>query len=52
MELTVSITPEPPRQKHVMQFTIDQSFLPELIVACNRVLREYPIRGNPGLPNA
>ncbi len=45
--LVVDITPDHLTQQHKFEFQVDQSYLPELISALERLLREYPVRGKP-----
>lgn len=42
--LDVEITPNHLAQKHWFQFDIDQSYLPELIRNCQKVLEKYPLK--------
>jgi hypothetical protein len=46
--LAVNITPDHMTQQHRFQFDLDQSYLPGLISALERLLQNYPIRGQPG----
>ena len=45
IEVVVNITPDYMNQDHSFTFEIDQSYLPELISECKRILQKYPIRG-------
>jgi len=42
----VEITPDHLSQQHRFDFTIDQSYLPEIITQCSGIVRAYPIRGH------
>jgi hypothetical protein len=44
-QLVVHITPDHLMQQHRFTFEIDQSYLPELTGALEKVLREFPVRG-------
>ncbi len=44
LTMEVKITPNHLMQKHWFQFDIDQSYLPELIRDCQRVLENYPLK--------
>jgi hypothetical protein len=44
MELRVEITPDHMTQVHRFVDTIDQSYLPEVLRACERLLGQYPVR--------
>ncbi len=44
LEVEVEITPDLATQEHLFRFTIDQSFLPEILRQCRRVLAAYPVR--------
>lgn len=44
LTMEVEITPNHLVQKHWFQFDIDQSYLPELIRDCQRVLEKYPLK--------
>ncbi len=41
----VEITPDHLSQEHRFVFEIDQSYLPDIIRACLKIVQEYPIRG-------
>jgi hypothetical protein len=43
----VEMTPNVISQKHWFEFEIDQSYLPALVKDLERVLEEFPVRGNP-----
>jgi hypothetical protein len=45
INMTVDITPDPINQKHKFIFEIDQSYLPNLISSCKKVLNSYRIKG-------
>lgn len=45
MEMEVNITPDHLKQEHRFRFEIDQSYLPQLISQCSRVLELNHIRG-------
>ena len=45
--MTVNITPDHMNQDHKFVFEIDQSYLPELISSCKRILDNYQIKGKP-----
>ena len=42
--MTVDITPDNLNQEHKFKFEIDQSYLPELISSCKKVLDRYKIK--------
>ncbi len=44
---TVHITPDHLTETHTYRFEIDQSFLPEIIRGCRRIMEDYPVRGSP-----
>lgn len=44
--IKVEITPDHMTQEHTFLFELDQSYLPDLIRDCRKVLVDYPIRGN------
>ena len=44
IELEVNITPNNMLQEHRFKFAIDQSYLPEAISGCEKVLVAYPVR--------
>ena len=44
IELEVNITPNNMIQEHRFKFEIDQSYLPEAIVGCEKVLAAYPLK--------
>ena len=44
IELEVRITPNITTQEHRFKFDIDQSYLPEAIAGCEKVLSEYPVK--------
>jgi hypothetical protein len=41
----VEITPDYVTQSHTMEFSIDQSYLPQIVKQCSAIVKEYPIRG-------
>jgi hypothetical protein len=41
----VEITPDHLRQRHRVEFEMDQTYLPQIIGQCERIVNEYPIRG-------
>jgi hypothetical protein len=41
----VDLTPDHLAQAHSVQFDIDQSYLPSIVEACNRIVREYRTAG-------
>lgn len=43
IEMVVNITPDHLSQKHMFRFELDQSYLPELILSCNNVLKQFPV---------
>jgi hypothetical protein len=45
IEMTVDITPDQLNQKHNFVFEIDQSYLPNLISSCKKVIDKYKIKG-------
>jgi hypothetical protein len=47
ISMIVNITPDHLNQDHKFNFEIDQSYLPNLISSCKRILSKYPIKGNP-----
>jgi hypothetical protein len=42
-EMVVNITPDHLCQSHMFSFELDQSYLPELILSCNNVLKQFPV---------
>jgi hypothetical protein len=44
----VDITPDHMTQSHRMNFELDQSFLPETLAACDRILAKVPVRDPEG----
>jgi hypothetical protein len=44
ISMTVDITPDHLSQEHRFEFEIDQSYLPELISSCKKVLDRYRIK--------
>ena len=44
IELCVDITPDQLRQSHRFFFELDQSYLPDVLRACERLLEQYPVR--------
>lgn len=46
--VTVEITPDHLTQRHWFEFNIDQSYLTETLSGCRRLLKRFPIRGEPG----
>jgi len=45
LTMRVEITPEHMRQRHVFNFELDQTYLPQLIRNCREIVAAYPIRG-------
>ena len=45
--MTVDITPDHLNQGHKFEFEVDQSYLPEMISSCKKVLNRYKIKGKP-----
>lgn len=45
IQMNVDITPDHLSQKHTFTFEIDQSYLPDLLSGCAKVLQRFPIRG-------
>jgi len=45
LQVHVEITSDHLSQRHVMEFEIDQSYLPHVIGECARIVEEYPVRG-------
>lgn len=43
--MEVMITPNHLTQKHWFQFDIDQSYLSQVLAACERIFQDYPLRG-------
>jgi hypothetical protein len=39
-------------QRHAFDFELDQSYLPQLIRNCRKIIAAYPIRGTEEKPNA
>jgi hypothetical protein len=50
VEVRISITPDQMTEEHVFRETIDQSYLPPMISACEDLLALYPIREAELLP--
>jgi hypothetical protein len=48
VEVTVDITPDHRTQKHRFIFSIDQSYLPETMNGCRRILARFPVKGAAG----
>jgi hypothetical protein len=48
VDAVIEITPEHLRQAHRFSVELDQSYLPEAILGCQRVLARYPVRGQRG----
>ena len=46
ISMEVSITPDLAAQEHRFEFDIDQSYLPELVKECRRVIARHPIRND------
>jgi hypothetical protein len=44
MEVRVEITPDQLNQDHRFTLAVDQSYLPDVIRGCERVLGQYPVR--------
>jgi hypothetical protein len=47
LAMIVEITPNNATQQHTFHFDIDQSYLPDFINSCRRVLADFPIKGQP-----
>ena len=47
ISMVVNITPDHMNQRHIFEFEIDQSYLPELISSCKKVLNRFKIKGKP-----
>ena len=47
IQLEVEITPDHLNQFHRFTMDLDQSYLPPLIDACDRILEEFPVLGSP-----
>jgi len=45
IKMTVTITPDNLNQEHKFVFEIDQSYLPDLISSCKKVIDRYNIKG-------
>ncbi len=45
MEMQVKITPDHLNQKHLFIFELNQSFLPDLIKSCKKIMQNYPLTG-------
>jgi hypothetical protein len=43
IKMHVQITQDHMSQKHELSFDIDQSYLPEIVSQCHRVLQEFPV---------
>jgi len=43
--LEVRIRPDSPGEEHRLVCNIDQSYLPDVILALDRLLEQYPLRG-------
>ena len=50
IEVRISITPDQLTEEHLFIETIDQSYLPPMIAACENILKLYPIREAELLP--
>ena len=48
VEMIVDITPEHMTQKHQFIFLIDQSYLPEALNGCRKILERFPVKGTAG----
>src|SRR5262245_47126443 len=44
MEVRVEITPDHLNKDHRFLLALDQSYLPEVLRSCERLLRQYPVR--------
>jgi hypothetical protein len=44
IKMEVQITPDHMSQNHQFAFEIDQSFLPEIVSQCRKVLEDFPVR--------
>ena len=44
--LEITITPNHLEQKHWFEYRIDQSYLPALILDCQKVLEKFPLKHN------
>jgi hypothetical protein len=42
----VEATPDPLEQRHSYHFGVDQSYLPEIIRGCRKILLRFPIKGS------
>ena len=47
VEVVIDITPDPTTQKHQFIFSIDQSYLPEVLKSCGQILQRFPVKGSP-----
>lgn len=47
INMTVNITPDHMNQEHKFIFEIDQSYLPDLVSSCKKVINKYGIKGTP-----
>ena len=45
VSVSVEITPDHIYQEHRVRFEIDQSYLNDALVACRRLLEQFPVRG-------
>lgn len=45
--MVVAITPDHLSQVHRFTFTLDQSYLLQVIDSCRTILRQYPVKGQP-----
>jgi hypothetical protein len=44
LELAIEISPDYPKQTHAFSAEIDQSYIPQIIADCERVIATYPVR--------
>ena len=45
INLVISLTPDHLTEEHVFRTELDQSYLPEIISACQSILDRYPLKG-------
>lgn len=45
VEVIVDITPDHMTQKHQFIFSIDQTYLPEVLKGCRQILERFPVKG-------
>jgi hypothetical protein len=53
LELTIEISPDHPNQSHSFRVEVDQSYIPQLLEECERVIALYAVQRGAarGLPN-